>query len=142
MCLLQEYGRHLVRLQQAGLINLENTHLRHEAEQRRGHIIQTPYYTISTELYLPYIQHFIFHIYNTISISTQYLEHYIHIYCIIFTISRLAPLTFTQFVLPFLLLAGGLASAAAAFLCEITRWRYKVQHQGKIRKMIGTWKDL
>ena len=88
MCLLQEYGRHLVRLQQAGLINLENTHLRHEAEQRRGHIIHTPYYTISTELYLPYLQHFIFHIYNTISISTQYLEHYIHIYCIIFTISE------------------------------------------------------
>ena len=125
MCLLQEYGRHLVRLQQAGLINLENTHLRHEAEQRRGHIIHTLY-----------------HIYSTISISTPYLQHFIfHIYCIIFTISRLAPLTFTQFVLPFLILAGGLASAAAAFLCEITRWRYKVQHQGKIRKMTWAGKD-
>ena len=42
--LLQEYGRHLVRLQQAGLINLENTHLRHEAEQRRAHIIHTLYH--------------------------------------------------------------------------------------------------
>ena len=59
MCLPQEYGRHLVRLQQAGLINLENTHLRHEAEQRRGHIIHTLYHiyctipTISTALYFP-----------------------------------------------------------------------------------------
>ena len=84
---------------------------------------------------IPYLQHYI-HIYT---ISTVLYLH--HIYCTIFTISRLAPLTFTQFVLPFLLLAGGLASAAAAFLCEITRWRYKVQHQGKIRKMTWTWKD-
>ena len=61
MCLLQEYGRHLVRLQHAGLINLENTHLRHEAEQRRGHIIHTLY-----------------HIYSTISISTPYLQYYIY----------------------------------------------------------------
>ena len=127
MCLPQEYGRHLVRLQQAGLINLENTHLRHEAEQRRGHIIHTLYHiyctipTISTTLYFPYLQHYI--------------------YSTIFTIPRLAPLTFTQFVLPFLVLAGGLASAAAAFLCEITCWRNKVQHQGKIRKMTWTWKD-
>ena len=67
--------------------------------------------------------------------STPYLHS------TIFTIPRLAPLTFTQFVLPFLVLAGGLASAAAAFLCEITCWRNKAQHQGKIRKMTWTWKD-
>ena len=131
MCLLQEYGRHLVRLQQAGLINLENTHLRHEAEQRRGHIIHTLY-----------LLNYTFHIYSTLfSISIALYPYLHHIYCTIFTISRLAPLTFTQFVLPFLLLAGGLASAAAAFLCKITRWRYKVQHQGKNRKMTWPWKD-
>ena len=78
MCLLQEYGRHLVRLQQAGLINLENTHLRHEAEQRRGHIIHTLYHiystivTISTALYFPYLQSIIhiYTIYSTISTYT------------------------------------------------------------------------
>ena len=93
------------------------------------------HYTISTALYFPYLQHYI-HIYT---ISTVLYLH--HIYCSIFTISRLAPLSFTQFVLPFLILAGGLASAAAAFLCEITRWRNKVQHQGKNRKMTRAWKD-
>ena len=76
MCLPQEYGRHLVRLQQAGLINLENTHLRHEAEQRRAHIIHTLYHiywtipTISTTLYFPYLQHYIY------TISTQYYIHH------------------------------------------------------------------
>ena len=99
---------------------------------RGGHTLYI-HYTISTELYLLYLQHFIFHIYSTI--STPYLHS------TIFTIPRLAPLTFTQFVLPFLVLAGGLASAAAAFLCEITCWRNKAQHQGKIRKMTWTWKD-
>ena len=94
------------------------------------------HYTISTELYLPYLQHYI-RIYTiSTALYTPYLLHYIY-----HIISRLAPLTFTQFVLPFLLLAGGLASAAAAFLCEITRWRNKVQHQGKIRKMTRAWKD-
>lgn len=89
---------------------------------------------------IPYLLNYTYYIYNTLfSISTALYLH--HIYSTIFTIPRLAPLTFTQFVLPFLVLAGGLASAAAAFLCEITCWRNKAQHQGKIRKMTWTWKD-
>ena len=42
---------------------------------RGGHTLYI-HYTISTELYLLYLQHFIFHIYSTI--STPYLQYYIH----------------------------------------------------------------
>ena len=42
------------------------------------HYTYTIPYLLTTELYLLYLRHFIFHIYSTISISTPYLQYYLH----------------------------------------------------------------